>query len=101
MSFYRLTQVYLENSNHSFKHDYKDFKSENHKSVNLDKKVFLLIFDEFEQKYFKKHYNQLTNLKKLHQHVQLNPLELTDFEQQKLLAVFFVTYLKNKLQPLK
>jgi hypothetical protein len=67
LSFYRLTQVYLENSNHSFKNDYKTFKSENNKSVNLDKKVFFLIFDEFEQKYFKKHYDQLTNLKKIHQ----------------------------------
>ena len=67
LSFYRLTQVYFVNNNHSFNNDYKTFKSENNKSINFDKKVFLLIFDEFEQKYFNKHYNQLTNLKKLHQ----------------------------------
>ena len=67
LSFYRLSQVYLESSNHSLKNDYKTFQIEENKSVNLNKKVFFLVFDEFEQKYFEKNYNQLVNLKKLHQ----------------------------------
>ena len=66
LSFYRLTQVYVSNDNRLIENDYRTFKVQKNISNNLDKKVFLLIFDEFDQKHFKKHYDKLTNLKKLH-----------------------------------
>jgi len=64
LSIYRIFQIYI-NNDYSLKNDYVTYNKENRINSSFKKKVIFLVFDEFDQKYYEKYSDKLTNLKEL------------------------------------
>jgi len=64
LSIYRISEIYI-NNDYSVKNDYSSFSKSDKIDNPIKKKVFFLIFDEFDQKYYEKYSDKLLNLRKL------------------------------------
>ena len=67
LSVYRLANIYLDRSNVAkSKNDIINFATKNFNTEIKKKKVILMIFDEFDQKYFEKNKDLLDNLNQIY-----------------------------------
>ena len=78
LSVYRLANIYLDSSNVAkSKNDLVNFTTQNFNTAIKKKKVILLIFDEFDQKYFEKNKDLLNNLNQIYKksvsHIKMFP----------------------------
>ncbi|WP_435089669.1 hypothetical protein ACIJYE_04885 [Candidatus Pelagibacter bacterium nBUS_30] len=66
-SLYRTYVIYVLNDNQSYEiSDYKNFKANSADNFKSNKKVFILLFDEFDQSIFNKNFEKFNNIKKFY-----------------------------------
>ena len=67
LSLYRTYVTYVLNDKKSYEiSDYKNFQVNSSDNFNYNKKVFILLFDEFDQSIFNKNFVKLNNIKKFY-----------------------------------
>ncbi len=72
-SIYRTTQIYMFNENKIFKlSDFKDLKVNTNKNQIIKKKVFILIFDEFDQSIFEKNFQKFDHINEFYNSSYVN-----------------------------
>lgn len=67
LSLYRTYVIYVLNDKKSYEiSDYKNFQVNSSDNFDYNKKVFILLFDEFDQSIFDKNFVKLNNIKKFY-----------------------------------